>query len=195
MNHQHVIRRWLCASGVTVAGAILALQVTAQGVAPGSSPGPTVLQQGQFEFRNENSGVAGQPSGSVLDPTTEGRLNSAELFDSGSGGSGGSGVSGKNNPFAGGDNSVGNKPSDNSKTNAAKLQKAIENLKRATSEEARKATLENLSQIVNEIFDEDLNWTAPLCGQHTSQPVADTCLTASRRRRRVVGTRTPLACR
>jgi hypothetical protein len=69
------------------------------------------------------------------------------LFNSGSGGS---------NPFAGGDNSVGNKPSDNSKTNAAKLQKAIENLKRAASEEARKATLENLSQIVHEIFDEDL---------------------------------------
>ncbi|MGZ0163764.1 MAG: hypothetical protein ACKVII_07595 [Planctomycetales bacterium] len=150
MNQQYVIRRWLCASGVTVAGAILALQVSAQGVAPGSPPGQAVLQQGQFGFRNANSGAPGQPSGGAFDPSTEGRLNSAGLFNSGSGGSG------KNIPDAGGANSVGNKPSDNSKINAAKLQKAIETLKRATSEEARKATLENLSQIVHEIFDEDL---------------------------------------
>ncbi|MFT5322224.1 MAG: hypothetical protein ACI8P0_000059 [Planctomycetaceae bacterium] len=147
MNQQYVIRRWLCASGVTVAGAILALQVSAQGVAPGSPPGQAVLQQGQFGFRNANSGAPGQPSGGAFDPTQVSQQKPARSFDF---------PSGSNNPYAGGANSVGNKPSDESKKNAAKLQKAIENLKGATSEKARKATLENLSQIVHEIFDEDL---------------------------------------
>lgn len=114
---------------------------------PANNPGRVAVKKNQFEFRTtvpdfvngtSENGFATDPTGSLRGSGGLYRRRSA------------------NNPSAVAGQPAGAQSTDKSKTNATKFQKAVEALKQAKDEEARKKSLETLSEVVSQLFDEDL---------------------------------------
>lgn len=150
MNHQQVFRLWLSVGCIAVVCLSVFSNGQAQDVVSPNNPGQVVVQKNQFEFRTKDpaaangtheNGLPTDPSASSPTARTSGLFNRRR---------------GANNAFAAAGQPIGKQPVNQPKTNAANLQKTLETLKQAKDEEARKKSLETLSSVVSQLFDEDL---------------------------------------
>ena len=147
MNHQQVFRLWLSVGCIAIVCLSFISNGQAQGVVSPKNSGSVIVNKNQFEFRPTipNSVGGTTENGFASDPSAE---------PSGTGVGWLSRSRSGNNPLAG--QPAAARPVNKSKSNAAKLQKAIETLKQAKDEEARKKSLETLAEVVSQLFDEDL---------------------------------------
>jgi len=150
MNHQQVFRLWLCVGCIAVVCLSVFSNGQAQDAVSPNNPGQAVAGEKVIDVRTTNRNpLAGTNSnGFAVDPSAASSpAGDPGLFNR---------RRGAINATAAGGRSFGTPPVHQPETNAAKLQKAIETLKQAKDEEARKKSLETLSSVVSQLFDEDL---------------------------------------
>ena len=149
MKHQQIFRVWLCGVCVTVAGLWLFSTGQAQDAVPSNNPGQVAVEKNPFEFRTRNSNRSSGESGLAGGQTDE-TSPGTELPGTQNVPAGG------NNPSRSSTGTFSRKATQKIKTNEAKLEEAVGGFKRAKDDEARQKALATLSEIVSQIFDEDL---------------------------------------
>lgn len=148
MNHQQVFRLWLSIGCVAVGCLAVLSNGQAQVVSPNNSEG-AVVRENLIESRPTNPGFGNAANENFLggDSTSANQQSFSGLVDPGLD---------ANNPLGTIGQPIGNNSVHRAKPNGVNLQKAVEALKQAKDEEARKKSLETLSKVVSQLFDADL---------------------------------------